>query len=125
MILGRLVGTVWATKKNCRLQDLKLALVRPYFWYNPSHDIDHVVAVDQVGADIGQDVLVCMGQPGRWEAGDCRTPVEASIMAIVDDVKIAPAAFKDEQVPFALREGFRPVTLDLADEATMAEERRV
>lgn len=125
MILGRLVGTVWATKKNDRLQNLKLAIVRPYFWYNPSHDIDHVVAVDQVGAEAGQDVLVCVGQPGRWEAGDYRTPIEASVMAIVDRVKFPAAALTDGQVPFALREDFRPTTLELTDEATMAQERRV
>jgi ethanolamine utilization protein EutN len=124
MILGRLVGNVWATKKNPRLGNLKLGIVRPYFWYNPSHDVDHVIAVDQVGAEIGQDVLVCIGQPGRWVAGDYRCPVEASIMAIVDDTKIARPSLEDGQVPFALREDFQPTTLELVDETTMAEDRR-
>jgi len=112
MILGRLIGTVWATRKNPRLENRKLAIVRPYFWYNPSHDIEHVVAVDQVGAEIGQDVLVCVGQPGRWVAGDYRSPIEASIMAIVDRVEIAQRACEDATVPFVLRQDFRPATLE-------------
>ncbi len=124
MILGRVVGNVWATRKSERLGNLKLAIVRPYCWYNPIVPTDHVVAADQVGAEIGQDVLVCIGQPGRWMAGDCRTPVEASIMAIVDETTIPRASLEDPQVPFALRPGFAPTTLRLTDETTMAEDRR-
>jgi ethanolamine utilization protein EutN len=115
VILGRLIGTVWATRKNPRLERMKLALVRPYFWYNPSHDVDHLVAVDNVGAEIGQDVLVCIGQPGRWVAGDYRCPVEASVMAIVDDVKIGRSSFSDPACPFALRSGFQPTTLQIVE----------
>ncbi len=84
MILGQVIGTVWATRKNPHLNRLKLAIVAPRFWYNPTHNTDCIVAVDQVGAERGQDVLVCMGQPGRWMAGSNSVPVEASIMAIVD-----------------------------------------
>jgi ethanolamine utilization protein EutN len=124
MILGRLVGTVWATRKNPRLENLKLAIVRPYFWYNPSHEVDHVVAVDQVGAEVGQDVLVCVGQPGRWAAGDCRCPIEASVMAIVDEVEFAGASFEDPRIPFVLREEFRPTTLKVQEMTTQAEDRR-
>jgi ethanolamine utilization protein EutN len=124
MILGRMVGTVWATRKNPRLGQLKLALIRPYFWYNPAHDVDHIVAVDQVGADPGQDVMVCLGQPGRWIAGDPRCPVEASVMGIVDDVIIARGSLEDQQVPFALRPEFQPVTLQIVEEASMGEDLR-
>ena len=112
MILGRLIGTVWATRKNLRLENMKLALVRPYFWYDPTHSVEFLVAVDNVGAEEGQDVLVCVGQPGRWVAGDWRCPIEASIMGIVDEVKISRAAGDDPVAPFRLREGFRPTTLE-------------
>jgi len=111
MILGRIVGTVWATRKNPKLEDLKLAIVRPYFWYDPSHDVDHLIAVDQVGAQVGQDVLVCVGAPGRWVAGDYRCPIEASIMAIIDEVRIASESLSDGTPRFALRESFKPTTL--------------
>lgn len=123
MILGRMVGTVWATTKSPRLGTLKMAIVRPYFWYNSSHDTDHIIAVDQVGAEEGQDVLVCIGLPGRWQAGDTRTPVEASVMAIVDEVKIAEESLTDPQARFALKEHFTPRTLQLVGGGYMGEDR--
>jgi ethanolamine utilization protein EutN len=123
MILGRMVGTVWATRKNPRLGNLKLALVRPYFWYDPSHDVDHLVAVDQVGAEVGQDVIVCLGQPGRWAAGDFRCPIEASVAAIVDETRIARKSLSDAQARFALRQAFLPASLQWTEGDTMAEDR--
>ncbi|MFH1529526.1 MAG: EutN/CcmL family microcompartment protein [Pseudomonadota bacterium] len=91
MILGTVVGTIWATKKNPWLQDLKLVVVRPRCWYNPAHEVDHLVAVDRLDARVGQDVVVCFGWPGRNELGDGRYPVEASVAAIVDGVEMGPA----------------------------------
>ena len=88
MILGRVVGQVWATRKNPRLKGLKLLLVRPHCWYEPDHEVDHVVCTDQVGAEVGQDVVVCLGLPGRQVLGDSRYPIEASIAAIVDSVEL-------------------------------------
>jgi ethanolamine utilization protein EutN len=92
MILGKVIGSVWATRKSPRLDSLKLVLVQPTCWYQPAHDTDCLVAVDQLGARAGQDVLVCLGQPGRWMTGDLRSPVEASVMAIVDNLELAPDA---------------------------------
>ena len=90
MILGTVIGTVWATRKNPRLEKLKLVVVRPKGWYDPTHDVDHLVAVDRLEARVGQDVVVCMGLPGRWDLGDDRAPVEASVAAIVDRVEMGP-----------------------------------
>lgn len=123
MILGRMVGTVWATKKNPRLGNLKLAIVRPYFWYNSSHDMDHIIAVDQVGAEEGQDVLVCIGLPGRWKAGDTRCPVEASVMGIVDSVEIARESLEEARPGFSLRKQFAPTTLQVVSGGYMGEDR--
>lgn len=89
MILGKVIGSLWATRKDSRLEQMKLLLIRPACWYQPGHDTDLLVAVDEVGAQQGQDVLVCMGQPGRWMSGNPATPVEASVMAIVDEVRLA------------------------------------
>jgi ethanolamine utilization protein EutN len=88
MILGRVVGQLWATRKCRRLEGQKMLLVQPLCWHLPDHDCDHVVAVDPVGAEVGQTVVVCMGLPARLSLGDTRFPVEASIAAIVDDVEM-------------------------------------
>lgn len=111
MILGRVIGQVWATRKNPYLSGKKLLLVRPLAWSLPDHDCDHIVVVDPVGAEVGQDVVVCMGLPARWALGDTRHPVEASIAAIVDRVEIYREACREPLFRFAL--GREPVVLEV------------
>ena len=89
MILGRVVGEVWATRKHAGLDGRKLLLVRPYLWYAPYAETAHLVAVDAVGANPGQDVVVCLGDGARRTLGSANLPVEAAVMAIVDQVEIA------------------------------------
>lgn len=89
MILGRVVGEVWATKKHATLDGRKLLVIQPYLWYAPSHEVDHLVAVDAVGAGVGEDVVVCMGDPARRSLGSTSLPVEAAVCAIVDKLELA------------------------------------
>ena len=99
MILGRVVGSVWTTKKNRRLAGHKLLLVKPYVWYEPAHDVDLLVAIDRLDAGVGDDVVVCMGIPPRWSAGHRHMPVEAAVMAVVDRVDVADWALQDQGMP--------------------------
>lgn len=101
MILGRVIGQVWGTKKNPYLQGRKLLLVRPLTWYNPDVDTGHIVCVDRVGAQVGEDVVICLGSPARWNLGDTRNPVDAAIAAIVDNVEIYEDAARDVGFGFA------------------------
>ncbi len=87
MILGRVIGTVWATRKDERLNGLKLQIVRPV-------DLDYsdktgfVVAVDAVGAGVGEIVLVVQGSSARQTDLTDGKPVDATIMAIVDKLDV-------------------------------------
>ena len=110
MILGRVVGQVWATRKNPWLEGKKLLIVRPLAWHMPDHDSEHLVAVDPVGAEVGQDVIVCLGLPARWALGDIRHPVEASVAAIVDRVEVYDEAAADPA--FAFKPGHEPAMLE-------------
>jgi ethanolamine utilization protein EutN len=92
VIVGRVVGEVWATRKHPALEGQKLLIIQPHLWYAPSHEVAHLVAVDPVGAGIGEDVVVCMGQPARQSLGASNLPVEAAVCAIVDKVEIDRAA---------------------------------
>ncbi len=92
MILGRVVGEVWATRKHAGLDGRKLVVVAPYLWYAPSHEVGHLVAVDPVGAGIGEDVVVCLGHAARQALGSTSMPVEAAVAAIVDKVELLPPA---------------------------------
>jgi len=109
MILGRVVGQVWATQKNRYLAGRKLVVVRPLTWFRGDPDCGHLIAVDPVGAEVGQDVVVCLGLPARWALGDVRNPVEASVAAIVDSVDV----FQDaaDAPAFAFADGSRPLAL--------------
>lgn len=92
MNLGRVIGTVWATRKDDQLVGMKLQLVREV-------DLEgnflepFVVAVDSVGAGVGELVLVAQGSSARQTALTHNKPVDAVIVAIVDklDVALAPA----------------------------------
>jgi ethanolamine utilization protein EutN len=98
MILGRVVGEVWATRKDPRLARAKLLLIRPHGIYEPAFDSRHLVAADDLDAGVGDDVIVCLGQPARRslapgaEAGPWGSPADAAVMAIVDRADIDDAA---------------------------------
>jgi ethanolamine utilization protein EutN len=89
VILGRVVGELWATRRHPGLDGRKLKVVRPYAWYAPPWEVGALVAVDGVGADVGQDVVVCLGDGARRSLGATNLPIEAAVMAIVDRVELA------------------------------------
>ncbi len=96
MILGRVVGNVWATHKDPRLSHHKLLLVRAYGAYRAAHSTSLMVAVDQVDAGVGDDVVVCFGSPARWQLGGANLPVDVSVMGIVDRCQFSREAFSQE-----------------------------
>ena len=79
---------MWATRKHAALDGRKLLVIQPYFWYAPAHEIVHLVAVDPVGAGVGEDVVVCLGDPARRSLGSTSTPIEAAVAAIVDRTEL-------------------------------------
>lgn len=103
MILGRVVGSVWCTRKHPALERYKLLLVRPYFYYAPSHETEQLIAIDEIGAGVGEDVVVCLGSPARWSLGSENLPVEAVIMGIVDRCQLQRQAFDEQQTRRPLR----------------------
>lgn len=89
MILGRVVGEVWSTRKHAAYEGRTLLLVRPALWYGPSFEVGHLVAVDTVDAGVGDLVLVCMGEPARRAMGGNDVPVEAAVCAVVDRLELS------------------------------------
>jgi len=90
MRMGRVVGSVVASRKDEKLSGMKLLLVQ-----NVDVELDpeggYVVAVDAVGAGAGEVVLYATGSAARQtEVTDAR-PVDAVIMAIVDEYDIGGA----------------------------------
>lgn len=87
MILGKVVGTVWATRKDEKLVGMKLLIVRPVELSYKEKD-DFVVAVDAVGAGVGEIVLVAQGSSARQTELTENRAVDATIMAIVDKLDV-------------------------------------
>jgi microcompartment protein CcmK/EutM len=88
VILARVIGTVWATRKDERMHGLKMQIVRPVSLDLKDKD-GHLVAVDAVGAGVGEIVLVVQGSSARQTAATESKPVDATIMAIVDKLDVS------------------------------------
>lgn len=88
MILGKVIGTVWSTRKDENLVGAKFLIVRQLnLDYTPKENF--VVAVDSVGAGVGEIVLCAQGSSARQTAITKNKPVDAVIMAIVDKLDIS------------------------------------
>lgn len=83
MIVGKVVGSVVSTRKNERLIGSKFMIVEPMAEMNGGGS--RLVAVDQVGAGVGEIVLVALGSAARVGCDSENTPVDAAIVGIVDD----------------------------------------
>ncbi len=88
MILARVVGTVVCTQKDQRLNGSTLQIVEPLSIANQQPDGKPLVAIDTVGAGIGEVVLVVSGSSARQTNATVNTPVDAVIMAIVDSINL-------------------------------------
>ena len=83
MLLGRVVGTVVASRKEPLMEGMTLLLVRQID-VDDSETGGYVVAVDSVGAGVGEVVLYASGSSARQTAITKDRPCDAVIMAIVD-----------------------------------------
>ena len=87
MVLGRVIGTLVASRKEPTLEGLKLLVVRACdVDGNPTGAI--AVAVDAVGAGLGEVVLYAAGSSARQTQATQNRPVDATIMAIVDEIAV-------------------------------------
>ena len=88
MILGRVVGTVVATRKDERLTGAKLLVARPMDPHGKAEG-NYLVAVDTVDAGVGETVLIVSGSSARMASGMKDCPVDAAIVGIVDQIEVA------------------------------------
>ncbi len=87
MHIGRIVGTIVATRKDEKLVGAKLMITQPLtFKMEPIGE--PIIAVDTVGAGIGETVLFTTGTAGRIAAKKLDAPIDASIVGIVDNIDI-------------------------------------
>ncbi len=119
MLVGRVVGNVWATQKDPSLEGVRMLLVRPFTGAAsraaneakgngpkqneaPSHgdEADElVVAGDRLGAGIGETVLVSFGRAARTVLGSQDIAWQAAVVGIVDSISL------DDSGVFELSDG--------------------
>ena len=100
MFLGRVRGEVWATRKLADLEGLRLVVIEALDEGNDpaALKVTPVIAVDPLGAAVGERVVVAFGKAARVACGgDGDKAFEAAVVGIVDelDVADAPDSWKD------------------------------
>ncbi len=85
MIIGLVTGNVWATRKEASLNGLKLMVVQRLDAMSGGESGNSFVAVDCVGAGIGERVLVVFGSSARKALDNAQSPVDAAIIGILDE----------------------------------------
>ncbi len=90
MFLAKVIGNVVATQKSPEFQGMKLLLLQPYI--NRENALVasgiSIVAVDSVGAGLGECVLFTQGSSARLTHNTKGAPVDAVIVGIVDSVEV-------------------------------------
>ena len=82
MIIGKIIGSVVSTRKNEKLVGSKFMIVETCA---DTGEYKRIVAVDNVGAGIGEMVLVATGSAARVGCDKNSAPIDAAIVGIIDD----------------------------------------
>ncbi|UCF99914.1 MAG: EutN/CcmL family microcompartment protein [Spirochaetaceae bacterium] len=88
MILARVTGTVVSTRKEQRIEGIKFLLLEKIDAATMEGKKDYVVAMDSVGAGIGEVVFYASGSSSRMTTVTDGKPSDAAIIAIVDSIDV-------------------------------------
>ena len=83
MIVGKVVGSVVSTRKSDNLIGQKFMIVEPV--QHMKGCLNQLVAIDNIGAGVGEFVLVAQGSAARIGCGLDSAPIDAAIVGIIDD----------------------------------------
>lgn len=83
MIVGKVIGSVVSTRKMATLVGSKLMVVEPLSSMENAQS--KIIAIDNIGAGIGEIVLVVTGSAARIGSRMENSPIDAAIVGIVDE----------------------------------------
>lgn len=83
MIIGKVVGSIFSTRKNEKLVGNKFMIVEPIESMRKNES--RLVAIDNIGAGIGEYVLVAQGSAARVGCDEADAPIDAAIVGIIDE----------------------------------------
>ncbi|ANU22514.1 EutN/CcmL family microcompartment protein [Planococcus donghaensis] len=87
MRIGKVIGNVWATRKEDGLQGIRLLVIQPVDTKGNSIRTEFVAA-DRLGAGVGDHVLVTSGGSSRYIDKDNPIPIDAVIIGIIDSTEV-------------------------------------
>jgi ethanolamine utilization protein EutN len=87
MYIAKVLGNVWATKKDEGLSGYKLLVVK-------IKGGETIVAIDTIGAGIGEDVLIVQGSMTRNVLNEKASPIDAAVVGIIDSVEVNETLLK-------------------------------
>ncbi|MFO7713832.1 EutN/CcmL family microcompartment protein [Desulfosarcina sp.] len=89
MLLAKVIGNVWSSKKKDAISALRLLFVQP-LGKNLKPEGDVLIAVDEVGAGFEELVIVTQGSPAMQAFDKSELiPVDAVVVGIVDNLELA------------------------------------
>jgi microcompartment protein CcmK/EutM len=88
VVLARVVGTVVSTRKEPKMEGVPLLLIEKIDPQSMDGTGSYLVALDAVGAGVGEVVVYVTGSSSRMTEATTGRPVDATISAIVDLVEI-------------------------------------
>lgn len=87
MLLGKVIGSVWATRKHESIKGYKIMLVQPL--NSEEEELgDPIIALDTVGAGPGEIIFYITASEAVIPLDVNMAPVDASIVGIVDTINI-------------------------------------
>ena len=87
MLLGKVIGSVWATRKYESIKGYKIMLVQPL--NSEEEELgDPIIALDTVGAGPGEIIFYITASEAVIPLDVNMAPVDASIVGIVDTINI-------------------------------------
>jgi ethanolamine utilization protein EutN len=95
MLMGRVVGKVWSTRKENRITGLKLLIVQPLDHLQRPYG-NMIIAGDQIGAGIGELVVVVQGSSARTAIPEQELPVDAVVIGIIDNIELDERQYQTE-----------------------------
>jgi ethanolamine utilization protein EutN len=88
MLIAKVIGTLVATRKHELLVGSKIQIVQPMEPQSGNKKGDPFVAIDAVGAGVGERVVVVTGSGARHGVANERCPIDATIIGIIDRIDI-------------------------------------
>ncbi len=98
MFIGKVVGSLWATRKTDNTRGIKFLIIQPYN-LNKAPNTDTIVAVDILGAGEGELVMVAYGRAARIAVGNENMSIEAAVIGIIDEYEIKPEHYRGDLDP--------------------------